>query len=181
MTKSVNNFRISDMQTAPKPIVAPGNGLEGGTSPKRGVVSASAHPMASGCLYGPATAPADLLTFLRERSISEVTKSLGIANGTVHRLRHGYWPHDPRKILQAWSRYKGRHGIVESSWFLRRVRQGGLVRHAGQNYTAPRLAARTGQLLAVAREAGGTLVAQTLELPAERLALDRAPSSEVAP
>ena len=81
--------------------------------------------------------------------------------------------------MQAWSRYKGRRGIVASSWFIRRVRPGGTVRHAGQDYTAPGLAARTGQMLAVARSSDEGLIAQTLELPAERIPL--VPLAEMQP
>lgn len=109
--------------------------------------------------------------FVRENSVGDVTRDLGVARGTVHRLRHGYWPGDPDKLLMAWGRYKASRAMVESSWFLRRVREGGMLRHAGHDYTAPRLGARAGQLLAVARAADGSLLAQTLELPAERMPL----------
>jgi hypothetical protein len=112
-----------------------------------------------------------LLLFLRENPIGDVTRALGLAKGTVHRLRHGYWPADPRKILQAWGRHKASRSVVGSSWFMRRVRPGGLVRHAGADFTAPRLAARTGAFLAVTRTADGSLLAQTLELPSQRLPL----------
>ena len=75
------------------------------------------------------------------------------------------------QLLAAWQRYKGRHSVVASGWFLRKVYAGGQVRHAGHAYTATGLAARTGQLLAVSRSADGGLLAQTLDLPAERLSL----------
>jgi len=112
-----------------------------------------------------------LLEFVRAQAVRDGAAALGLGRGTVHRLCLGYWPSDPRKIMQAWSAYKGRSGVVASSWFLRRVRPGGLVRHAGQDYTGQQLAARTGELLAVARAGGGNLLAQTLELPSERLPL----------
>lgn len=150
---------------------AAGDGLDGDCGAPNGLGAACASPAHEKRLHGPANAPMDLLNFVRERSMGEVTRALGMAHGTVHRLRHGYWPSDPRKIMQAWGRYKGRRSIVASSWFLRRVRAGGTVRHAGIDYTAPRLAARTGQMLAVARGADGCLLAQTLELPAERMLL----------
>jgi len=116
-------------------------------------------------------APPDLLHFVRGLSKASAARALGLATGTIHRLRHGYWPDDPRKIMRAWERHQARCGVVASSWFLRRVRAAGVVRHAGIDYTATQLAARTGQLLALARGADGRLIAQTLELPAERLAL----------
>ena len=149
----------------------PGDLLGGGCRPSKAVGDTSASVEAKPRLYGPDCAPSDLIHFLRESPIGAATRALGMAHGTVHRLRHGYWPSDPRKIMQAWNRYKGRRSIVASSWFIRRVRPGGAIRHAGHDYTAPRLAARTGQMLAVARASDGTLIAQTLELPAERLPL----------
>lgn len=115
--------------------------------------------------------PPDLLNFVRAHSVRDAMAALGLAVGTVHRLRQGYWPSDPRKIVEAWSQYKAKRGMEVSSWFLRRVRAAGLVRHAGVDYTAPLLAARTGQLLAVARADDGGLLAQTLDMPAERLLL----------
>ena len=146
------------------------NQLELGCSPFVDAGGTCASPAPCTRLQGPEFAPADLLLFLRENPIGDVTRALGLAKGTVHRLRHGYWPADPRKILQAWGRHKASRSVVGSSWFMRRVRPGGLVRHAGRQYTAGGLAARSGQHLAVAR-AGGGLIAQTLDLPAERLAL----------
>ena len=153
--------------------------LGAGCGPSSMLGSTSASVDGSRRLYGPDCAPPDLLHFLRESPLGAATRALGMAHGTVHRLRHGYWPSDPRKIMQAWSRYKGRRSIVASSWFIRRVRPGGTVRHAGQDYTAPRLAARTGQMLAVARSSDGGLIAQTLELPAERIPL--VPLAEMQP
>ena len=129
----------------------PGDQLGGGCRPSKAVGDTSASVEAKPRLYGPDCAPSDLIHFLRESPIGAATRALGMAHGTVHRLRHGYWPSDPRKIMQAWNRYKGRRSIVASSWFIRRVRPGGAIRHAGHDYTAPRLAARTGQMLAVAR------------------------------
>ena len=145
--------------------VATGNDLDGGSSPSDvpGATCASLAPEKR--LYGPASAPADLLNFVRAYAVRDAVAALGLAVGTVHRLRQGYWPADPRKIMEAWSQYKAKRGMEVSSWFLRRVRVGGLVRHAGADYSAPLLAARTGQMLAVARAADGGLLAQTLEMP----------------
>lgn len=121
--------------------------------------------------YGPALPPPDLLAFAQQTPVAQAAQYLGLARKTVYRLRQGYWPSDSRKILAAWAQYRGRTAQQASSWFLRRVQVGGVVRHAGREFTAFGLAARAGQLLAVARAADGGLLAQTLELPPERLPL----------
>ncbi len=120
---------------------------------------------------GPSSAPSDLLAFVRSQPVSSARRALQLSTGTIHRLRHGYWPSDSRKIIEAWEGHKARRGVVVSAWFLRRVRPGGLIRHAGRNYGAHQLAVRTGEMLAVSRAADGGLIAQTLEMPAQRLAL----------
>ena len=122
--------------------VATGNDLDGGSSPSDvpGATCASLAPEKR--LYGPASAPSDLLNFVRAYAVRDAVAALGLAVGTVHRLRQGYWPADPRKSMEAWSQYKAKRGMEVSSWFLRRVRVGGLVRHAGADYSAPLLAAR---------------------------------------
>ena len=148
-----------------------GTDLDGGTSRAVALGGICASPGACGRLYGPASAPADLLDFVQGMPVAQAMRELSLARGTVHRLRHGYWPDDPRKIVQAWGRYKASRGVVASSWFVRRIYPGGVVRHAGRAYTAQALASRTGQMLAVTRATDGQLLAQTLELPAERLAL----------
>lgn len=119
----------------------------------------------------PESAPADLMAFVAALSEREGARALGLSRGSVGRLRQGYWPDDPRKLLTAWQRYKARQARAVGGWFLRKVYPGGLVRHAGHTYTATGLAAHTGQLLAVTRAADGGLLAQTLNLPAERIAL----------
>jgi len=131
---------------------------------------ASASPAAKKRPQSPKSAPDDLRHFMLAAPVVDVARELGLTRGTVYRLRDGYWPADPSRILQAWSRFKADRGVVQS-WFLRRVRGGGLVRHAGQQYSTPGLAVRVGQMLALARAADGSLLAQTLELPAERFVL----------
>jgi len=146
--------------------------FDGGTGRAGGQGSTSVTAPPSARPSGPQSAPSDLLHFVRGLSKAAAARALGLSCGTIHNLRHGYWPADPRFITRAWECYRERHGLtVSSSWFLRRVRPGGAVRHAGRDYTATGLAARTGQLLAVARDAEGGLLAQTLELPAQRLPL----------
>lgn len=150
------------------------NDLDRAASAACGVVSTSASPKGSERSYGPDSMPADLLEFVRGQSVRHAANALRLSLGTVHRLVQGYWPQDPRKIIEAWTAHKGRSGRIASSWFLRRVRAGGMVSHAGQQWTAPGLAIRSGELLAVARGDDGSLLAQTLELPAQRLQLSQA-------
>ena len=150
---------------------AAGDDLDTGCSRGTGVGDASACPAPMRGLYGPVCAPPELMDFLRAQSVRDAAHTLGLARGTVHRLANGYWPADPRKIMRAWSAYQGRTGVAGTSWFIRRVRAGGVVRHAGQDFTAHELAARTGRMLAVTRLKDGRLLAQTLELPSQRLPL----------
>ena len=149
------------------------NDLDRAASAACGAVSTSASPKGSERSYGPDSMPADLLEFVRGQSVRQAADALRLSLGTVHRLVQGYWPQDPRKIIEAWTAHKGRSGRIASSWFLRRVRAGGMVSHAGQQWTAPGMATRCGELLAVARGDDGSLLAQTLELPAKRLQLSQ--------
>ena len=121
--------------------------------------------------------PADLLAFVQGRSRAQVAKALGMGIGQVSRLANGYWPKDARRTQAAWAAYKARDFQRATSWFLRRVDKGDVVRHAGFAYTGPCLAARVGQVIAVARDEGGGLVGVALDLPAERFALTRVDSS----
>ncbi|MBS0401098.1 MAG: hypothetical protein JSS18_01235 [Proteobacteria bacterium] len=107
---------------------------------------------------------------MRQSTVTEVARALGMSRRTAHRLRDGYWPRDARGILAYWESFKGRSASQVSSWFLRRVYPGGVVLHAGGHWSAHGLAVRVGQQLAVARSDGG-LLAQTLELPAQRFEL----------
>lgn len=147
------------------------NNFDRGTSADRcaGAISGSPGPENGAC--GLKSAPADLLGFLLERPVGEAVDALGLARGTVHNLRKGYWPRDARKILAAWKSYQARRGVVESSWFVRRIYPGGVVRHARREWTDAGLAGRVGQMVALSRADDGALLAQTLELPAERLLL----------
>ncbi len=125
------------------------------------------------------SAPPDLLAFVQSKTVTEVARALGMSRRTAHRLREGYWPRDTRGILACWEEYKGRSAQQQSGWFLRRVHAGGLVRHAGLEWTAAGLAMRTGQTLAVARAVGDALLAQTLDLPSQRLELVPVPGEGV--
>lgn len=124
-------------------------------------------------LAGPISPPADLLAFVRSQPVRHAAAALGLARGQIYRIVNGYWPGDPRRTLAAWDAYRGRTDAPGSSWFLRRVLPGGVVRHARSLYTSASLAYRVGTLVAVARVAGGGLLVQTLELPAQRFVLSR--------
>lgn len=129
-------------------------------------------PAPSEGLYGPKSQPPELASFVHLHSSRAVAAALGVGQGTVTRLKGGYWPADPRKIVQAWNAYKGRTVQRATSWFVRRVSADGL-HHGGKRYQAAQLAGRAGELMAVARTSDGGLLAQSLELPAERFVLAR--------
>lgn len=152
---------------------ASGNDLHSGRSPRTGVAGAMASPGRAKRLAGPKSAPAELLAFLREVSVSEGADALGMSRKQVHRVRHGYWPADSRKIMAAWVAYQGRGAVLASSWFLRRVQPGALVKQGVQVFTGPRLGEYEGKLLALARTVGGGLVAQTLGGQSRLMVLER--------
>ena len=135
--------------------------------------------VASGCMNPEkpsaslTSVPADLQVFVRSLPVRDVARQLGLATGTVGRLRKGYWPADPSKILKAWAAYRGRGGATSKRWVLRCVYAGGLLRQGKYVYTAQQLGARVGELLAVARSVDGALIAQPLQPPMERFALQR--------
>ena len=116
--------------------------------------------------------PADLRGFVQGQTVTEVARVLNMSRKAAWRLRKDLWPVDKRSVLRAWDAYKGLSTQQQSGWFLRRVHAGGLVRHAGAEWTAPALAARTGQTLAVARAGVANLLVQTLDLPTERFTLN---------
>lgn len=137
------------------------------------MAGATASPGHEKRLAGPKSAPVELLAFLGEVSVSEGADALGMSRKQVHRVRHGYWPGDSRKIMAAWVAYQGRSAAVASSWFLRRVQSGALVRQGTQVYTGPRLGEHVGKLLALARTVDGGLVAQTLGGQPRLIVLER--------
>lgn len=144
--------------------------LARGRSPAEGLGHTLTCPGLPNGANGLQSQPADLAAFVRMSSTREVASVLGVGHGTVTRLKQGYWPADSRKIVQAWDRYKGRSVRRATSWFIRRVSADGL-RHGGKVYGAAQLAGRAGELLVVARVTDAELLAQALELPAERFVL----------
>lgn len=142
------------------------NACERGARAERGLGDTSMPDGYCNARDGRFCLPSDLAAFITRQPVREIARTLGIGIGTAHKLRHGQWHQDAQHLLDAWRNCKGR----ESSWFLRRVHTGGIVRHAGRAWAALGLAERVGQTLAVARAADG-LLAQTLDMPHERLAL----------
>lgn len=156
---------LADPNAAGDELARPSGG-DGGSG---GASVCAAHTNAS---MGPNAVPDDLQVFVRSLPVREVARQLGLATGTVGRLRKGCWPQHSHKILVAWSQYKGRGGKA-TNWFLRTVRSGGVVPHGKAVYTAPTLRSREGELVAVARSRQGGLIVQTLDVPLVRIALDR--------
>lgn len=154
---------------------AAGNKKHRGTSPVVAVGDTSACLGAKNASAGLLGVPPDLVAFVQSQTVTEVACVLGMSRKTAWRLRNNHWPRDARSVLAAWQAFKGRSAQQQSGWFLRRVHAGGLVRHAGLEWTAPGMAERTGQTLAVARAVGDALLAQTLDLPSQRLALAPVP------
>lgn len=149
------------------------NDLPMGSSRVRRAVGASVPPGPKSAAKGAHSMPAELTDFVRSCTVSEVASALQVDRRTVQRLRNGYWPVDSRKLRAAWSAYKGRTGITAKRWVLRCVYPGGLLRQGRHAYTAQQLGARVGELLAVARSVDGALIAQPLQPPMERFALQR--------
>lgn len=149
----------------------PGNKRHTGTGHANVLGHTSAGVEAENAPKAVFSAPADLRGFVQAQTVTEVARVLGMSRKTAWRLRKDMWPRDMRSVLSAWDAYKGRSTHQQSGWFLRRVHAGGVVRHASADWSAPSLALRAGQTLAIARADANTLLVQTLELPAERFTL----------
>lgn len=149
------------------------NDLHKGTSPEPGAGYTHARVDAKNALKAVFALPPDLLAFAHTASVSDVAKVLYTSRRTAYRLRQGYWPADARGLLAAWDSYKGRIAQRQSGWMLRRVEQGGSVRHARKIWVAPALAVCTGQTVAIARINTTRLLAQTLDLPTQRFELQQ--------
>lgn len=150
----------------------PGNDLHTGTRAAKGAGGTGARQEGVGAPGARFCVPSDLAAFVVAHTVTEVAAALGMSRHTAYRLREGYWPRDVRAILSHWDGYKGRSAQQQGRWLLRRVYPGGAVLHAGRTWSARGLAVRVGQSLAVARTVDGVLLAQTLDLPAQRLVLE---------
>lgn len=145
--------------------------LDRGASAERTAGGTSGSPAAKNRATGRKSAPPELLAFVRLESVTTAAGALGLTRQTIYRLREGYWPRNADKIMAAWRTCQGELADRASRWVMRRVYPGGMVLHARRWWTADGLAGRTDQSLALARTSEGQLLAQTLELPPERLLL----------
>lgn len=153
--------------------------LDAACSADQGAVATTPAPRPSKGPKAAESSKADLLAFLRVHTPTEAAQVLGLSRATVYRLRDGYWPADPSAILEAWAAHRARTTALATSWFLRRVQPGGVLRLGRTFYGNRSLVARAGQLVAVARAASGDLLAQTLDLAPVRLPLVQSEIKEI--
>ena len=110
--------------------------------------------------------PADLRSFLRGRSVTEIAEVLSLGKGTASRIKRGIYPHTPQKLLKRWEAAKAAGVVLVGSWSLRRVLPSATV-HAsvlfdGEFYSGAGLVGMVGHQIVVARTSAGGLLAQTL-------------------
>lgn len=120
-------------------------------------------PCARPCagLGGPFAPPPDLLAFLRSQPERAAAQALGLSHGMVHKLKAGYWPTDPRRVLAAWGRHQAAFGSGQGNDGVRRVQADGSVSVRGARYGGVGLV--PGTLCLVYPQAGGTLQVQPLQ------------------
>lgn len=95
--------------------------------------------------------------------------------GTASRIKRGIYPHAPHKLLKRWESVQASGAVPVGAWALRRVLADAMVHAAllydGALYSGAGLQGMQGRQLAVTRTANGGLLAQTLDIPPERLQL----------
>ena len=130
---------------------------------------------ASKPLGGLSCLPPDLRAFLRNRSVTEIAELLQLGKGTASRIKRGIYPHAPHKLLKRWESIQASGAVPVGAWALRRVLADAMVHAAllydGALYSGAGLQGMQGRQLAVTRTANGGLLAQTLDIPPERLQL----------
>ena len=119
--------------------------------------------------------PPDLREFLRSRSVAEIAKLMQLGKGTASRIKRGIYPHAPTKLLKRWAVVRAAGAVPVGTWALRRVMADATAHEAvlwgGMLYSGAGLLGMRGRQIAVAPTADGSLLGQTLDLPAERLPL----------
>lgn len=119
--------------------------------------------------------PPDLREFLRSRSVAEIAKLMQLGKGTASRIKRGIYPHAPTKLLKRWEVVRAAGAVPVGTWALRRVMADATAHEAvlwgGMLYSGAGLLGMRGRQIAVAPTADGSLLGQTLDLPAERLPL----------
>lgn len=130
---------------------------------------------ASRGLAGLPSLPPDLRAFLGNRSVTEVAEVLHLGKGTASRIKRGIYPHAPHKLLRRWEVVKSGGAVPVGKWALRRVLTDAMVHEAvlfdGALYSGAGLLGMRGRQIAVAPTADGGLLAQTLDMPPQRLPL----------
>lgn len=131
--------------------------------------------VASKPLAGLSCLPPDLRAFLRNRSVTEIAELLQLGKGTASRIKRGIYPHAPNKLLKRWEAVRAAGAVPVGTWALRRVMADATVHEAvlwgGVLYGGAGLFGLRGRQIAVAPTADGGLLAQTLDLPPQRLPL----------
>lgn len=142
--------------------------------PKK-LVDTSVAEEASKPLAGLSCLPPDLREFLRNRSVTEIAKLLNMGKGTASRIKRGIYPHAPHKLLKRWEAVRAAGTVPVGTWAIRRVMADATVHEVvlfdGVLYSGAGLFGMRGRQIAVAPTADGGLLAQTLDLPPQRLPL----------
>ena len=153
----------------------PANAPQAPAKPPKPQVDTNGAGVASNPLAGLPCLPPDLRAFLRNRSVTEIAELLQLGKGTASRIKRGIYPHAPTKLLKRWAVVRAAGAVPVGTWALRRVMADASVHAAvlwgGMLYSGAGLLGMQGRQVAVAPTANGGLLAQTLELPSERLPL----------
>lgn len=130
---------------------------------------------AENALEGLYSVPPDLREFLRNHTVTEVAELLRIGKGTASRIKRGIYPHAPTTLIRRWEALRVDGAVQVGTWALRRVMACAAVHEAvlwgGVLYSGAGLHGMRGRQIAVAPMADGGLLAQTMDLPAQRFAL----------
>ena len=153
----------------------PTNAPQAPAKPPKQSSDTSVAGAASKPLAGLSCLPPDLRAFLRNRSVTEIAELLQLGKGTASRIKRGIYPHAPNKLLKRWEAVKAAGAVPVGTWALRRVMADATVHEAvlwgGALYSGAGLFGMRGRQIAVAPTADGGLLAQTLDLPPQRLPL----------
>ena len=153
----------------------PANAPQAPAKPPKPQVDTNGAGAASKPLAGLPCLPPDLRAFLRNRSVTEIADALQLGKGTASRIKRGIYPHAPHKLLKRWESIQASGAVPVGTWALRRVLADAMVHAAilydGALYSGAGLQGMQGRQLAVTRTANGGLLAQTLDIPPERLQL----------
>ena len=153
----------------------PANAPQAPAKPPKPQVDTNGAGAASKPLAGLPCLPPDLRAFLRNRSVTEIADALQLGKGTASRIKRGIYPHAPHNLLKRWESIQASGAVPVGAWALRRVLADAMVHAAilydGALYSGAGLQGMQGRQLAVTRTANGGLLAQTLDIPPERLQL----------